>query len=63
MAAEAEAPILQLPDERSQLIKEDPFSGLDLRKIDGRRRSGQHRMRWLYDITDSMDMSLSKLRG
>ena len=33
-----------------------------LRKIEGRRRSGQQRMRWLEDITDSMDTSLSELR-
>ena len=33
-----------------------------LGKIKGRRRRGQQRMRWLYGITDLMDMSLSKLR-
>ena len=33
-----------------------------LGKIEGRRRRGQPRMRWLDDITDSMDMSLSELR-
>ena len=34
---------------------------LMLGKIEGRRRRGQQRMRWLDCITDSMDMSLSKL--
>ena len=35
---------------------------LMLGKIEGRRRRGRQRMKWLYGITDSLDVSLSKLR-
>ena len=43
--------------------KADSFEKtLMLGKIEDRRRRGRQRMRWLDDITDSMDMSLSELR-
>ena len=35
---------------------------LMLRKTEGRRRRGQQRMKWLHGITDSIEMSLSKLQ-
>ena len=44
------------------LMQSDSFEKtLILGKIEGERRRGRQRIRWLYGITDSMDMSLSKL--
>ena len=49
---------------RSQLMQKTDVleKTLMLGKIEGRRRRGQQRTRWLDGITDSTDMSLSKLR-
>ena len=53
----AETPILWPPDARPA----DSFEKtLMMGKIEGRRRRGQQKMRWLDDITDLMDMSLTK---
>ena len=54
---DAEAPILWLPDAKSQLMEKTMMLG----KTEVRRRRGRQRMRRLDDIIDSMDMSLSKL--
>ena len=54
---EAEASIVWPPVVKSRLFGKDPDAG----KVDSRRGRRQQRMRWIDNITDSMDMNLSKL--
>ena len=54
--AEAKAPILWPLDVKNRIIGKSLMPG----KIEGRRRKGRRRMRWLDGIIDSMDMNLGK---
>ena len=55
---EAETPILWPPDERADSSEKTLMLG----KIKGRKKRGQQKIRWLEGITESVDLSLSKLQ-
>ena len=55
---EAETPVLWPPDARADSFEKTLMLG----KIEGRRRRGQQRLRWLDGISDSVDMSLGEHR-
>ena len=55
---DAEAPGFWSPDANSQLMEKSLILG----KIEGRKKRGHHRVRWLNGITDAMDMKLGKLQ-
>ena len=56
--AETEAPIVWPPDERVDSMEKVQVLG----RIEGKRRKGWQRVRWLNSMTESMDMNLSQLR-
>ena len=55
--AEAEAPIFVYLMQRADSLEKTLILG----RIEGKRRRGQQRTRWLHSITDSLDMNFSKL--